>query len=164
MLDRVRGALYHAISTPRGDSVAPVRVTKDLARRVNLALGLPLATEEELAQRARARAKLQTLRAGAAAPKGPTRVAAPVFVYFETGRNVRELTRIEEVLSTKSLAWTRLDVREDEATLDFVMRTAECEADDLPIVFVAERPVGNYQALVRADVSGELERLLYPSA
>jgi hypothetical protein len=164
MLDRVRGALYRTISTPRGDSVLPVRVTKDLARRLNLALGLPLATEEELAQRARARAQLQALRAGAAAPKGATRTAAPVFVYFETGRNVRELTRIEEVLSTKSLAWTRLDVREDEATLDFVMRTAGCEADDLPIVFVAERPVGNYQALVRADVSGELDRLLYPSA
>jgi hypothetical protein len=164
MLDRVRGALYRTISTPKGDSVTPVRVTKDLARRLNLALGLPLATEEELAQRAQARAKLQTLRAGAAAPKGAARVAAPVFVYFETGRNVRELTRIEEVLSTKSLAWTRLDVREDEATLDFVMRTAGCEADELPVVFVAERPVGNYQALVRADVSGELDRLLYPGA
>jgi hypothetical protein len=162
MLDRVRGALYRTISTPRGDSVTPVRVTKDLARRLNLALGLPLATEEELARRARARGRLQALRAGAAAPKSATRTAAPVFVYFETGRNVRELTRIEEVLSTKSLAWTRLDVREDEATLDFVMRTAGCEADDLPIVFVAERPVGNFQALVRADVSGELERLLYP--
>jgi hypothetical protein len=164
MLDRVRGALYHAISSPMGDSVAPVRVTKDLARRLNLALGLPLAAEEDLAERARARARLQALRDGTAAPKSATKAAAPVFVYFETGRNVRELTRIEEVLSAKSLKWTRLDVREDEATLDFVMRTAGCEADDLPIVFVAEHPVGNYQALVRADVSGELERLVHPSA
>jgi hypothetical protein len=164
MLDRVRGALYRSLCTPWGDSVAPVRITKDLARRLNLALGLPLATEEELATRARARARLEELRAGVAAPKAATRTAAPVFLYFETGRNVRELTRIEEVLSAKSLTWTRLDVREDEATLDFVMRTASCDADDLPIVFVAERPVGNYQALVRADVSGELDRLLYPSA
>jgi hypothetical protein len=160
MLDRVRGALYQAISSPRGDSVTPVRVTKDLARRLNLALGLPLATEEDLAERARARAKLEELRAATAAPKGATRIAAPVFVYFETGRNVRELTRIEEVLAAKSLRWTRLDVREDEATLDFVLRTAGCEADELPVVFVAERPVGNYQALVRADVSGELDRLI----
>lgn len=164
MLDRVRGALYHAISSPAGDSVAPVRVTKDLARRLNLALGLPLATEEDLARRAQARARLQELRAGAAAPKSATRPAAPVFVYFEAGRNVRELTRIEEVLAAKSLRWTRLDVREDEATLDFVLRTAGCEADDLPVVFVAERPVGNYQALVQADVSGELDWLVHPTA
>src|SRR5579864_7805655 len=99
MLDRVRGALYRTLSTSRGDSVAPVRITKDLARRLNLALGLPLATEEELAKRAGARARLQELRTASAAPKGAARIAAPVFVYFEAGRNVRELTRIEEVLS-----------------------------------------------------------------
>jgi hypothetical protein len=50
-----------------------------------------------------------------------------------------------------------------EATMTFVVRQAEVEPDDLPIVFVADRVVGNYDALVRSDVSGELERLVRPS-
>ena len=48
----------------------------------------------------------------------------------------------------------------DEATLDFVMTKAKCEADDLPVVFVADRVVGSYIALVESDVSGELARLI----
>ena len=69
---------------------------------------------------------------------------------------MRELVRIEELLGAKGYAWTRLDVAGDEATLDFVMREAACERDDLPVVFVADRVIGNLEALVRADVSGEL--------
>ncbi len=61
---------------------------------------------------------------------------------------MRELVRIEELLSAKSYAWTRLDVAGDEATLDFVMREAACERDDLPVVFVANRVIGNFEALV----------------
>ncbi len=161
MLDRVRDALYRAIASPRGDSVTAVRVTKDLARRANVALGEPLATCGELGEREKARARLRDLRAGSKAATRARPDAAPVFVYFESGRNVRELTRIEELLSAKGMAWKRLDVRDDEATLDFVMRTAECKADDLPVVFVAERPVGNFPALVRADVSGDLARWVF---
>ncbi|MGD0678233.1 MAG: hypothetical protein ABSC94_22715 [Polyangiaceae bacterium] len=157
MLSRVRDVLYRAIASPRGDSLPPLRVSKDLARRLNAALGLPLATVEELTQRDEARARLKELRRapsqGQALP-----VPAPVFVYFEEGRNVRELMRIEELLRAKAITWTRLDVRGDEATLDFVTRKAGCEADDLPVVFVAEYPVGTYPSLVAADVSGDLDR------
>jgi hypothetical protein len=46
--------------------------------------------------------------------------------------------------------------------MDFVVRQAQGERDDLPIVFVADRVIGNYDALVRSDVSGELERLVRP--
>jgi hypothetical protein len=161
MMDRVRDALYRAIATPRGDSVAALRVTKDLARRLNVALGEPLASTGELEEREKARARLRDLRAGVKAPAKARADAAPVFIYFETGRNVRELARIEELLAAKGIAWKRLDVKDDEATLDFVMRTAGCEADELPVVFVAERPVGNFPALVRADVSGELEHWVF---
>jgi hypothetical protein len=159
MLGRVREALLQAITTPRGDSLAAVRVPKDIARRLNSALGEPLATREELAKREAARARLAELRKGdgphgAATAAGP----APVFVYCEKDRNVRELTRIEELLAAKGYEWKRLDVSTDEAMLDFILRTAECERDDLPVVFVADRCIGAFGALVKAEVSGELAR------
>jgi len=159
-LDRLRDALYRAITTARGDSIPALRIPKDLGRRLNMALGQPLATREDLARRASARARLRDLRAGAKAPEQAARERPPVLVYFEAGRNVRELKRIEELLAAKSIRWKRLDVAGDEATVDFVTRRAECERDDLPVVFVADRPVGPFEALVRSDVSGELAKLL----
>jgi hypothetical protein len=160
MLNRVRGALFAAITTPRGESLLALRVPKDLARRLNATLGQPLATRDELERRERARSRLAELRATAAKPRPPKREDAPVVVYFEKDRNVRELGRIEELLSAKAFAWKRLDVGGDEATLDFVMTRAKCDKDDLPVVFVADRVVGSYPALVEADVSGELARLV----
>jgi hypothetical protein len=160
MLDRVRGALFAAITTQHGESILPLRVSKDLARRLNSTLGQPLATRDELARRAQARSRLAELRAGGAKTGPLKREDAPVVVYFERDRNVRELGRIEELLSAKSFAWKRLDVAGDEATLDFVMTKAKCEKDDLPVVFVADRVIGSYPALVEADVSGELARLI----
>jgi hypothetical protein len=161
MLDRVRAALYHAIATPAGDSLAPIRVPKDLARRLNATLGRPLATLDELGKRARGRHRLAELRSikpgePSAAETAVAKEAAPILIYFEKDRNVRELTRVEELLGAKGYAWKRLDVAGDEATLDFVLREAGCERDDLPIVYVASRMIGTFDALVRADVSGEL--------
>jgi hypothetical protein len=167
MLERVRDALYRAMTGTAGDALAPVRIQKDLARRLNTTLGRPLAPLDELAKRARGRARLAELRARpaavAAAPpatKTTAKVAAPILVYLEKDVNVRELLRIEELLGAKGYAWTRLDVAGDEVTLDFVMRAAGCERDDLPVVFVADKPIGNHVALVEAEVSGELARAI----
>ncbi len=160
MIDRIRDVLYRAISTPRGDSLAALRIPKDLARRLNATFGEPLATVEELERRAKARARLKELRAAGHRAELTQRERPPVLVYFEGGRNVRELTRIEELLAGKSIPWKRLDVGGDEATVEFVVRRAECERDDLPVVFIADRALGTYEALVRAEVSGELQRLL----
>jgi hypothetical protein len=165
MLERVRDALYRAMTGPTGDTLPPVRIPKDLARRLNTTLGRPLAPVDELNKRTQARARLAELRSRPAAAqptKAPVakKAAAPVLVYFEKDVNVRELTRIEELLGAKGHAWTRLDVAGDEATLHFVMREAGCDRDDLPVVFVASRAIGNLDALVRADVSGELARAI----
>jgi hypothetical protein len=161
ILPRVRGALYHAITTPAGDSVAAVRVPKDLARRLNLVLGAPLASVEDLAKREAARKRLEALRAGAGAESEPEAAAAPVLVYFEKDRNTRELGRIEELLGSRGYSWTRLDVAGDEATMDFVLLKAKCERDDLPVVFVADRVIGTFPAVVDADVSGDLARAIH---
>ena len=45
LLSRLRGTLFQAITTPVGDSLAPIRVPKDIARRINVALGSPLAKD-----------------------------------------------------------------------------------------------------------------------
>jgi hypothetical protein len=167
MLTRLRDALYRTITTRRGDSIAPIRIPKELARRLNQTLGQPLATRDELAKRRRARARLAELRAHSEGPSGVAPgggMAAPILVYFEKDRNVRELQRIEELLGAQKLDWKRLDVTGDEATIDFVLRQAKCERDELPIVFVADRVVGNHAALVRAHASGELMLLLGAAA
>jgi glutaredoxin len=164
LLDIVRTQLHRVITTPFGDRFAPVRVPKDLARRLNVTFGQPLCSSAELTARRAAVAKLSDLRRGRqgqARATGPARVAAPVVVYFEKDRNARELAHVEELLSAKSIAFSRLDVAGDEATLTFVTRTAGCESDVLPVVFVGDAPIGGYRALVEADVSGTLEKALF---
>jgi glutaredoxin len=159
----IRTVLHRAITSPRGDSLAPVRIPKDLARRLNAALGSPLAPGDELAKREAARARLAELRAQGGKGERLRRDAAPVLVYCEKDRNVRELGRIEELLASKGYAFKRLDVANDEATIEFVMLQAHCKRDELPVVFVADRAIGGYEALVRSDVSGEFARLVRPS-
>ncbi len=161
MLHRVKDALYRAITSPRGDSFGPVRFPKDMARRLNIAFGSPLASTEELQKRSDARARLSALRGLKDAAAARTSEPAPVMVYFEKDRNSRELERVQEVLGAKKIVYTTLDVTGDEATLDFVMREAKCEKDELPVVFVAGTAFGGFRALVEADVSGALEKAIF---
>jgi hypothetical protein len=162
MFDRIRTSIHHVITTPLGDGLLPVRVPKDLARRVNMALGEPICSASELRRRRDARDKLTKLRADAKAGKVTTTtetVAAPVIVYYEKDRNARLFGRIKEALEAKSIKYTALEV--DAATKAFVMREAKCREDDLPIVFVATTPIGGYNELVDWDVSGKLAAAVY---
>ncbi len=167
LLDLVRTAAHQGLTTKAGDGLAPLRLSKDVLRRVNVLLGQPVCSAETLAARREATAKLHDLRSArargaAAAPREKERAQAPVTIYFEKERNARELGRIEELFSTKGIKATRLDVAGDEATLRFVLRTANVEADQLPVVFVGDRPIGTYRMVVDADVSGALTRALFP--
>jgi hypothetical protein len=163
MLDVLRTTLHRAIVTPRGDFLPPVRLTKDLARRLNVTLGQPLCSAEELEKRRRAEAKLAEL---ARTPRSPAvaaaakvaAVLAPVKVYFEGDRNARELTRIRELLDSRAVVYELLDVAGDEPTIVFVTREAKCEQDDLPVVFIGAAAIGGYNELANADLSGALTR------
>jgi hypothetical protein len=135
---------------------------------MNSAFGRPLCPPEELVQRREARERLAVLRSSAGrtpeakAHSGATRSeAAPVLVYFEKDRNPHELRRMREALDAKSIAYKMLDVTGDTATIEFVTHKVGCKADDLPVVFVADTPIGAYPALVEADVSGALSRAIY---
>jgi glutaredoxin len=155
MLDTLRTTLHYVLETPRGDSLSAVRVPKMLARRLNDFLGSPICSAEELSKRRAAVVKLASLR-GKKQEQRLAREAAPVVVYFEKDRNQRLVDRIRELLDARAFAYQMLDVADDEATMAFVMREAKCEADDLPIVFVAGTPIGGYNELVESDVSGAL--------
>ena len=160
MLDPIRTGLHKIITTPAGDAFLALRVPKVLARRVNMFFGSPLCSAEDLAKRKAAERRLVELRASGES-RPIAREPAPVMVYFEKDRNARMLSRIEEALQAKNIAFTKLDVAGDEATMQFVTRTAHCEEDDLPIVFVGSTPVGGYDALVAWDVSGELAKAVF---
>jgi hypothetical protein len=163
MLDLVRTSLHRAITSETGDGLLPIRVPKDLARRVNLLLGEPICSRAEIERRRAARRRLEELRrAGpAAAPSAPaSAVQAPVMIYFEKDRNARMLGRIREALDAKAVTYTLLDISGDAVTRDFVLREARVKDDDLPVVFVAGTPIGGYNALVEWDVSGRLGKAL----
>jgi hypothetical protein len=167
MLDTLRTTLHRALVTPFGDSLTPLRLTKDLARRLNVTLGQPICSAEDLETRRRARKRLEELgraprRAGGSthAEKTATAsaLAAPVKVYFEGDRNVRELTRIRELLDSRAIVYELLDVAGDEPTIVFVTREAKCEKDELPVVFIGASAIGGYNELANADLSGALTR------
>lgn len=169
MFDIVRTSLHRVITTPVGDGFLPLRLPKDLARRVNMMLGKPICDATELERRREARERLTKLRENGGPASGTQasvmpRVAAPVMVYFEKDRNVRLLGRIKETLDSRGIAYTELDVAGDATTKNYVMREAKCKEDDLPIVFVAAAAVGGYNDLVEWDVSGKLEAAVYGDA
>jgi glutaredoxin len=157
---KLQDSLHRAITSPAGDGFAPVRIQKDLARRLNVMLGRPICSLEEAEQRRNARTRLSTLRTKkVVSPR--QREAAPVLIYFEKDRNKREVDRVKETLEAKGYAYKLCDVTGDEATITFVMRKAQCEKDEMPIVFVADKPIGGFRAVVDADVSGELHKAIY---
>jgi hypothetical protein len=166
-LDILRTGLHHAITTPVGDRFLPLRLPKDLARRMNMMFGEPICSREELERRRAGLAKLDVLRKNGGKSPSPastkdaaSNVQAPLMIYFEKDRNARMLGRMKELLDAKSIKYTLLDINGDSVTRDYVMREAKVKDDDLPIVFVAGEPVGGYNDLVDWDVSGRLAKAL----
>jgi glutaredoxin len=157
---RASGFAYDRLVAPRREGPAAVRHLRNLASIANELLGRPLRPAEE----AQAAAEVvEPPKPAAPRVRGKTPVArrAPVLVYFD-GKDHRTLARVEELLKARGHSYQVLDVSADEAELSWVTTTAR--STELPLVFIAGVPVGGLQALVQADVSGELSRMLAPSA
>ena len=156
----IRSTINKALTSEAGEDFSLVRVPRDLARRLNRLAGTPIATRAELEERAAAAEKLRSLRSVKAVEEAKV-LTAPVLVYFEKGRNQRELSRVEDLLKAKDVKYTLSDITGDDATLSFVLTQAKCEKDNLPIVFVGGDVVGTYNELVAFDVAGKLDIAIY---
>lgn len=157
---RASGFAYDKLVAPRREARPAARHLRNLASIANELLGRPLRpAEEETA----VPPPTQSTTAAPPRVRGKTPVArrAPVLVYFD-GKDHRTLARVEELLKARGFAYQVLDVSADEAELSWVTTTAK--STELPLVFIAGAPIGGFEALLRADVSGELARLLAPSA
>jgi glutaredoxin-related protein len=159
LLDSLKHGVHTALTTGRGDSLLPLRVSKDLGRRLNVAFGKPIASREELASRKAARDELARLRAAGGSAK-IEKEAAPVFVYFMKNKNVDALAKIERTLSEANVRFEKRDVSGDEAMISFITREAKCDDDDLPVVFVATKVIGGAERVVESVASGELAKLV----
>jgi hypothetical protein len=151
---RAGGYAYDKLVAPRRDARPAVRHLRNLAGIANELLGRPLkptqqgaATVEASAARARP----------VPAAKPPSSRRAPVLVYFD-GKDHRTLARVEDLLKGRGHAYRVLDVSSDEAERSWATTTAK--TDEFPLVFVAGAPVGGFAALLAADVSGELSKLV----
>jgi hypothetical protein len=159
---RAGGFAYDKLVAPRRDVKPAAQHLRNLASIANELLGRPLRPADEAAEAAVAPVTAPVARKPAApAAKVPSARRAPVLVYFD-GKDHRTLARVEDLLRGRGLAYQVLDVSADEAERSWA--TTAAKTNELPLVFVAGAPVGGWDALLKADVSGELARLVAASA
>jgi hypothetical protein len=161
---RAGGFAYDKLVAPRKDARPVARQLRNLAAIANELLGRPLRPANESGGEADAVAATKVTvprhRAQTPAGKPPATRRAPVLVYFD-GKDHRTLARVEDLLKSRGYAYQVLDVSADEAELSWATTTAK--SAELPLVFVAGVPVGGWDALLKADVAGELGRLVTAS-
>lgn len=146
--DRLRTLVGEALASDRFDHVVPVRKAREALGTVNDLAGRPFCTTAELAERTAA----EQQRAA------DLREAAPVIVYFD-GKDHRTKVKVEELLTSRSIAFRVLDVSEDEATRSFAETASK--AKEFPLVFIAGNAVGGLHELQQLDVNGELARRVF---
>jgi hypothetical protein len=152
---RAGGFAYEKLVAPRRDVRPAARHLRNLASIANELLGRPLRPADEGVTSTRAEPPAAAERP--AASKAPSARRAPVLVYFD-GKDHRTLARVEDLLKGRGFAYQVLDVSADEAERSWA--TTAAKTTELPLVFIAGLPVGGWDALLRADVSGELAKLI----
>jgi glutaredoxin-related protein len=149
---RASGYAYDKLIAPRRGAHPAAKHLRNLASIANELLGRPLRPPDDVPV-APAGAERPAPVTAAAAPA----VRAPVLVYFD-GKDHRTLARVEELLRGRGYAYKVLDVSADEAERSWV--TTAAKTSELPLVFVAGAPVGGWDAVLQADATGELGRLI----
>jgi len=148
MLDRLRARAHAALEK------VPGRVG-DRLRRVNDALGRPLADADELDDR---RSFGERGPAATVAP-APAKVdQAPVIVYF-MDKQKRDVQKLTDILDANGVKFTVTNIQEDPAAQYAVKRDAHGKR--LPVVFVAGDCLGGREELVNAASSGELKKKVF---
>lgn len=149
-----RAAGWRALDGRSGAVVSAIR-------KVNDALGRPLASPEELADRrafARGYRGDDGIAAPAASPAPAARhEAAPVVVYF-MDKQRRDVPRLTELLDAHGVAYQLASLEEDPAAQAAVRR--DSHGKRLPLVFVAGACVGGREELINLGGDG-LRKLVF---
>ncbi len=147
--DRFRVFVADQLASEAGNRYRPVRLVRELLGTANDLVGRPFCTAEELRR-----------RRGEPEPRHAqeSREAAPVNVYFD-GKDHRSKKKIEELLKSKDVPFTVLDVSDDEATRSWAVTQAK--QDEFPLVFIAGEAIGGLHELTQLDVNGGLTRRVF---
>lgn len=154
LLDKLRDRGWRAIANGDG-------AVANAARRVNDTLGRPLASSDELADRA-AFAGGYGAKTGtsAATPSAKTEVA-PVIVYYFKDKQHRDAGKLAEVLDANAIPYKLVNLDGDEATQAAVRRDAKGRGG--PLCFIAGECVGGRTELINLAGTGELKRRVFGS-
>ena len=153
-LDELRARAFGVIARAPGK-------LGDVARKANEALGRPLASAEELADRAAfeqgTQSQAPTPSPAPAAPKSDS-TAAPVIVYH-LDKHRRDIPRLTQVLDGAQIPYRVMNLEGDPATQAAVRR--DSGGRKLPLVFVAGECIGAREELNALDRSGELKKKVW---
>jgi len=150
LLDRLRDAGWRAIE--RGG-----RLT-DPARRLNEALGRPLASADELADRRAFETGYAAAPADAAPATPAATEAAPVIVYH-MDKQRRDVPKLTQILDAAEIPYRIMSLEGDEAAQAAVRR--DSKGHRLPVVFIAGEVAGGRTELINLQQSGELRRRVF---
>lgn len=147
--DKLRTSVHSALASTRGDALKPVKLLREALATANDLTGRPFCTQAELDERR---------HAGHEVSATTKREAAPVMLYFD-GKDHRTKKKIEELLTSKDIKFTVLDVTDDEATRSWA--TTAAKQLEFPLLFIAGEPVGGLHELMQLDVNGQLVRRVF---
>ncbi len=154
MTRSLRSKAYGLLTSRRGDRLGPVALAKRAALRVNEAVGRPLASDQELAERR----SWESSNAGDAARAAAAREPAPV-VLFHTDRHVSRLKKLRQVLQAAEIPYDLRNVEGDLPSIEAVQR--ESDGRELPVVFIGGECVGGMNELIDLNNSGKLRELVF---
>jgi len=148
LTEKLRVIVHRGLQETGNEGPVLKRV-REVANTVNDLLGKPIHGAERGSE---------AVTAAPAPASTSAPLQAPVVVYFD-GKDHRTKTKIEELLRGRDIAFTVLDVANDEAERSWVVTAAKSE--EFPIVVIAGTPVGGLQELTQLDVQGELKRRVF---
>jgi hypothetical protein len=130
------------------------------AKKLNDALGRPLAPKDELADRRAFEAGYEVPKpgTGTGTGTGTGKLAAPVIVYH-LDKHRRDIPRFTQVLDGAEIPYKVMNLEGDEATIAAVRR--DSGGRKLPLVFIAGDCVGGREELNAMDRSGELKKRVW---
>lgn len=149
--DRIRARAHAALERVPG--VVGARL-----RSANEALGRPLASADELADRRAFESRAAGTSTPSAAQASSVREAAPVIVYY-MDKQKRDVSKLTDVLDANGIRYTVTNIQEDPAAQFAVRR--DSNGHRLPVVFVAGDCLGGRAELVNAASSGELKKKVF---